>query len=200
MLSFLIFFNLLIKVGLELAQLLIFAHKDGHRWDEVIINEFEKDKRGFLQSLYSAAKDVVEIVLNVRLQHFFIEVRNADKKGFTHLLKHLNFKLLQATSHRCGLLLNASIEPHGSIFDGLDEHAHDRVSECTSPAECLLYHAAKLDQSAAVQQLCIILVINLHRDVHQHLDHGIHQLGRLQLLTNEILGLWAEQATRNLNG
>ena len=44
-----------------------------------------------------------------------------------------------------------------------------------------------------------LLDINLHADLHKHLNDGSHKLFRIELLLDQLLSLRSKQWTRNLN-
>ena len=148
LLFFLLSTTLLVEVLNQLLDFVFLWDSDINRWNEILIDVLEEDKCCLLESFNLTAKDVVQVILNMGFQDIFTEVWDTNEKCFTHLLKHLDFKLLKTTRHIGSLLLYTSIEPHGPIFDSLHEDTDDRLRKLFTllgPAKCLLNDFTKLN-------------------------------------------------------
>ena len=127
-LSFFLLFvilDLLFEVFAKLTQFFLFSHCDRHRRDEVLVDVLEENKCRFLQCLNLAAENVVQVVLHMSFKHLLIDVRDANKEGFSHFLQHLNFKLLETTLHASCLLLDSPVEPHSTVLNSLHKDGHN---------------------------------------------------------------------------
>lgn len=99
----------------------------------------------------------------------------------------------------------------------MNEDTNDCLRELLAllgPAESLLDHFAQLHQCPAVnlrllscgflRTWCInfaalLSEIDLHADLHEHLDNCVHEFNRVELLSNNFFGLWLEERPRYLN-